>query len=430
MGSIELKRIELAAPFVFYPMWRHPDHPSLAALAQRFFGPSGWAPFLSLSRRWALNGLLDSPLLTVPSFLDRVISRLSDESRAGALVVYKRGAFKMESKDWHVSRFHRTPVFDTIISRRGDFRVCDLYAMQLSTVEAMPEFNPTWPQKKRDAAIAAQKVFLHKQGPGLGLFRNPKTLDLNPKNRMNAHLGNPVFIKEYPGTRPIQMFRPPRRAVWQRGENKKPIFGKVYKGEERTKQGRPQRSYHFIWAHGVERLPAEVLMFRNDIDGDDKNLTKNLTITIPWPSIEANEARGQTHTCLSCTEPPSAVYRTDKPLSMLVYISNSSGYEQKVPFWTEPLDADEIPEGISLSLQGPMGPVPRHEEADEPVKPQGKKTLLPGQSCRLFELDLNKHFRVTKSASYAVKLVFTSDSGLPAGNMTWKDRLNIEIRDK
>ncbi len=412
MGSIELKRIELAAPFVFYHMWRHPNHPG---------------------RRWALNGLLDSPLLTVPSFLDRVISRLSDESRAGALVVYKRGAFKMESKDWHVSRFHRTPVFDTIISRRGDFRVCDLYAMQLSTVEAMPEFNPTWPHKKRDAAIAAQKVFRHKQGPGLGLFRNPKTLDLNPKNRMNAHLNNPVFIKEYPGTRPIQMFRPPRRAVWQRGENKKPLVGKVYKGDEVIEQGRNRRYYYFITKQGEQRLPAEALEFLGGATyvGSQK-LGPDFSVNVPWPSVEVNKARGSLSYCASsgfggdCPLEPIVAYNTGNPLPLSVCIINNTGYEQQVPVWTRALEADEIPDGIRPVLQGPWGAVPRHEEADEEVAAQGTKTLLPGQGCQLFELDLNRHFHIEHTAEYRMEVIFEADSGLPAGRMIQEHYLKIE----
>ena len=88
-----------------------------------------------------------------------------------------------------------------------------------------------------------------------------------------------------------------------------------------------------------------------------------------------NDASGSRRTSnrLGDTDPfliPRVLYGTNKPLLMCVAITNNSAYNQQVPVWTEPLDADEIPKGIRPVLQGPWGPLPRHEEADNSVAPQ------------------------------------------------------------
>ncbi len=233
--------------------------------------------------------------------------------------------------------------------------------------------------------------------------------------------------------RTVKPHKPPCLACLRQNKGKKPICGKVHKGEEIIEQGRPRRYYQFVTKQGEKRLPAEALKFGWPGFVHRQKLDRNFSISFPYPAIEDNEARGSFRTTASLSRPdsvltPSILYGTNKPLLMNVAITNTSGYEQQVPVWTKPLDADEIPEGIRPVLQGPWGPVPRHEKADDQVAAQATKTLLPGQGCLLFELDLNKHFNITRTSEYQMVAFFEAGSGLPVGRVSHEHYFKIEVR--
>ncbi len=235
--------------------------------------------------------------------------------------------------------------------------------------------------------------------------------------------------------RPVKLFEPPCLAIWVPRNGDDPISGMVHKGEEIIEQGRPRRYYHFVSDYGIERLAAEELEFPGHVGivGNQK-LGQDFVIAFPYPDPQINDAAGDFNSYHSRPTghirdiEVGIIYGENKPLIQVVNITNTTGYERKVPVWTKPLKADEVPKGIRLVLQGRRKPVLRKEEIDEQVEPQETMTLLPGQRGRLFELDLNKHFKVTESSTYRFELSFEADSGLPVGTVSHEHYLQIEVR--
>ena len=235
--------------------------------------------------------------------------------------------------------------------------------------------------------------------------------------------------------RPVKLHDPPCHAIWVPRNGDDPISGLVHKGEEIIEQGRPRRYYHFVSDCGIERLAAEDLEFPGSVGiVRNQKLGQDFVIAFPYPDPQINDAAGSLNSFHSRPTghirdiEVGIIYGENKPLIQAVNITNTTGYERKVPVWTEPLNADEVPKGIRLVLQGIRKPVLRKEEIDEQVEPQETMTLLPGQRGRLFELDLNKHFKITESSTYRFEVTFEADSGLPVGSVSHEHYLQIEVR--
>jgi hypothetical protein len=156
---------------VLEPLYSKPGDPTLAGAAGWLFGDprSPWR--LPIGRKglqptFHLAELIASPLVEVPAFRTMLLTALEDRTPVGKAEAGDNGTVNV-SLDDGFSMGASTPGPDRDAPPRGavePVRICDFYAWRLATLEGAPAFNPCWPQKKRDNAVAALAVFLKHKG--------------------------------------------------------------------------------------------------------------------------------------------------------------------------------------------------------------------------------------------------------------------------
>ena len=203
----------------------------------------------------------------------------------------------------------------------------------------------------------------------------------------------------------------------------------LHQGSEQEIDCRQLRFYRFVWKNGVEILPAEALDFRGPVCFYGRqDFCPDFMLAFGWPEPGPNGASGSLdfqpfppNIYRGVRSPPwksepDVIYRADRPLWMSVFITNRRGYERSVPVWTGPLPADKRPAGLRPILMGPGGAVARRQDA-EPLPPNETKNLLPGESTRLFKLDLNAHFVVKTPGAHSLQIDFEGGTGLPKASI-------------
>jgi hypothetical protein len=147
-----------------------PGDPTLAAAATSLFSDpqSRWVPLIG--RKGSTPGfhvveLIASPMVSVPAFREMLVAALDDRSRVGTAESGDNGVVTVKT-DQGFSMSRTMPGRDDDPFARGiavPIRICDLYAWQLATLEGAPAFNPCWPEKRREAGLAAMAAFLRRE---------------------------------------------------------------------------------------------------------------------------------------------------------------------------------------------------------------------------------------------------------------------------
>ncbi|MEO6052572.1 MAG: hypothetical protein ABIP97_01025, partial [Chthoniobacterales bacterium] len=154
---------------LFDIIWQHPEEPVIQQTAEQLFGNknSPWVPLYG-RRGGDIGGLLHSPLIGMPAFQKELFRGLNDKSTAGSIILKKNQneSVSIDADESSIARtsYYLTDPFASAIGLISYFRMCDLYAYEISQSEGAPKFQLYWPEKKRNAAVAECIRFLKKYG--------------------------------------------------------------------------------------------------------------------------------------------------------------------------------------------------------------------------------------------------------------------------
>ncbi len=169
--------------YYFTPMWRYASHPAMIKAAERMFGQEGslWIPLIDANSLRSINiaKLLESPMLNVKSFRERVLDGLSDKTVVG--VLRPRSASAGDRYDLTVENSFtavfvgasnatgasiEVPANDLRAAHSPDplsIRVCDVYASRLRRLKDAPNFEIYWTEAERDKAVEEFVQFLRER---------------------------------------------------------------------------------------------------------------------------------------------------------------------------------------------------------------------------------------------------------------------------
>jgi hypothetical protein len=281
----------------FEVIWRHPDHPSIARLAEWAFNAPE-SPWMQPGRDLDFNesSLLESPLLGVASYRKHVLRLLDDKTPAGSATLTTGGGLCLEFGPQHRLSTGYSP--DPLAPRIGipvKFRVCDYYAWWLSRLEGVPRCAIYWPQAKRDEARSEIVAYLKQYGARYGFTdsqedESPWTIRAcftlppldHPASAEDVRQGLAIFSLEGQGERRLVPLAPrPRHAKWLTlksspcvayqskdlvgpPKNEYYQYGFVWQAEEVLKEGQWVRYYGFVGPNVLARAPASEIQFTNE----------------------------------------------------------------------------------------------------------------------------------------------------------------------
>ena len=139
---------------LFEPLWRYAQNPTVKAAVFVIFGgqnpPAG--PLLKAGAKSdsPLAEIVKTPMLRFPDVRAYVLAALGDHAEMGEAKVTAEGGRTAGSS------FAKgpPPLPGAAIGTPVKYRVCDFYAWQLSRWEGLPAIELTWPEEKRDGAVA------------------------------------------------------------------------------------------------------------------------------------------------------------------------------------------------------------------------------------------------------------------------------------
>jgi len=157
LRGVPVARLATNVRHAFEPMWRLSDHPEAQSfLRWAFHDPR--SPFLPLIRGAGaperLLDLLETPLVDVPIFRERVLLDLADHRAAGTLRPLSGTGYTAEYRGWQMTANAEAPL---PFSAPVPIRYCDVVAFELTSTPApreAPPFRVYWPEAQRDRAIA------------------------------------------------------------------------------------------------------------------------------------------------------------------------------------------------------------------------------------------------------------------------------------
>ncbi len=356
---------------LFRLMWRHPDDPGIARVADRMFGEgSPWVPFPK-SNPWAPPVLIHSWLVGVPAFQRALERGLRDTSAAGEVVL---------GEDGHVNDgTSRLYTLDPLAPPRGTnvtYRRCDAYAHALSSLDGFPRCELYWPPSEHDRAVAASGEFLRRYADHFrynekedkdrddDAFPGPHirfpALD-HPATDEDVRAGRAIFSLPTPArvcrlsNLPLTAERPGGKADPSSGTttaadgSSQPAVlynnrGVVWQAEETFVNGRWERYFGFVGRYQMEKVPAAEIEF--PLGHEAGNITPQISggLKTVWPRVSAGV-------------PFSYSVRDFLPsvgrASVQVQVDNHSGFEQTVPGEVVLLAGAEkgtLPPGMRLTL--------------------------------------------------------------------------------
>ena len=172
---------------LFEPLWRYAQNPTVkAAVFVIFAGPNPPAgPLLQAHEKsdGPLAEIVKTPMLRFPEVRTYVLAALADRAAMGEAEVSAAGGRTIGSS------FAKgpPPLPGAAIDTKVQYRVCDFYVWQLSRWVGLPAIELTWPEEKRDAAVAGCVRLLKEPG------------DLFDKNKPRKLPGDwPTFGGEEP----------------------------------------------------------------------------------------------------------------------------------------------------------------------------------------------------------------------------------------
>jgi len=438
----------------FEPMWRHPDHAAVAAAAVALFDDpkSPWVPLSRPRERgWGGDGkagLITSPLLGVDPFRKLVLAGLDDRRETGSVVVDAAGKVAVRL-DEGTTMFPNRPAGDPLGPAPGTampLRLADLYCWTLQGLSGAPRCELTWPEARRDEAIAASAGFLRQYGPRFRYVqaagppdepypppaRHPQAvlafdrLD-RPATPDDARAGRAVFSLGTAEARTWPLPAYPMRARWTSLEvpNDDPDLmmnppgkgrrsaqyemlqgGLVWQAEEALQGGRWRRYYGFVARHALARVPAEEVEFPEEWGAGWVELAAGIDARVVPPGGQADATRVVTRAV-----PPGG------PLPFEVWLRNRRGVETTAPAdWAGRDGGPSLREGVAVRLfREPEGPAlargePRAWEeitarlvrrlpADGPAR-----ALAPAEAFRAIRLDLRDLFAADRPGRYRLEV--------------------------
>ncbi len=172
---------------IFEPLWRYPAQ--TMALADDIFNDktSAWNPLIDPRRAGQLNAFVAGPLLAIPAYRAQVARQLKNWAKCGTIEIMANDKTLMrtplEKIEDNFSRDAATPP----LGFKGDFRVCDFYAWQLSQIDGAPRCEFYWPFAKRDRAVDEVSEWLQAYGTRLRPRRRSYSFRaLARRNRFSA----------------------------------------------------------------------------------------------------------------------------------------------------------------------------------------------------------------------------------------------------
>lgn len=180
LGSIRPEEAGEGIIYLFTPMWRYANHPVIAQAAERMFAQAGspWLPLIDGERRESFyrGKLLETPMLNLKSFRERVLEGLANKTVVGTLRPHTTSAgdrFDLNVENTYtalivgasnsVSAYFPIPANDQRAARATEpmtIRVCDVYASRLVRLRGAPSFQIYWTEAERDRAISELVTFI------------------------------------------------------------------------------------------------------------------------------------------------------------------------------------------------------------------------------------------------------------------------------
>ncbi len=288
------EELDLGCVAAFLPMGLYPEHPAIARAAATMFAAEGsaWVPLIRKGgTAYHVRELFQSPLVGVPGFREELLRGLRDRSPAGEVILRPSGTSDMEvTEGWGTSGgLWRDDPLAPAAGTKHAFRMCDLYAHEISKLPGSPKCALYWPVARRDEGVAECVSFLRKYGDRYRpepreearLFRIERDratmrfprLD-HPATPEEAARGLAIFT--LPGeTRVAALPAFPMPATWKNldddpfmlgsADGKQTLShsrsGTIWQAEEVLVDGRWQRFYGFVSRYRVAKVPAEELEF-------------------------------------------------------------------------------------------------------------------------------------------------------------------------
>ncbi len=446
LQSLSAKRFGPAwgtTPGNFRLLWRHPDDPAVARAAETMFGAdSAWVPFTKTNTH-NLAALIRTPLIGLPAFRRELERGLGDRSAAGEVTLGDNGLL-----DDGTSRLY-TP--DPLAPPKGTkvaYRLCDLYAHELSFLDGFPECELYWPQADRDRAATASRVFLQRYADNFR-YREPEdkgrdhsfgstfeprihfpVLD-HPATAEDVEAGRAVFSLPAPSRvcrltgLPLEAQRPghpvdPHDAG--DGNGKRVVsyntHGRVWQVEETLVDGKWERFYGFVGRYQLTKVPAAEIDFGTFQD------TARVTPEIGG-NIESAVRRANGE--LSFGMYVGNFYAPDAPVPIRVSVHNRNALDQPLPAsLVLPAGTGKaLPPGMRLSLSYSAKTPPRIKDYTDPPFDYGAwqeitlrdevrtavgaasgPVLSPDQRLTLLETDLRDYYDLSRAGSYRLRAVF------------------------
>jgi hypothetical protein len=157
LRGVPRKKLGTNVGIAFEPLWRHADRPEAQAFLRWAFHDPG-SPYLPLFA--GSNDLLQSPLVDVPIFRERVLSDLADRTARGTIRPLSDNGYRLEYLGFQLTSGSEGPLPFTA---PAPIRTCDVTAYALTSMyapEDAPPFRLYWPEAERDRAIAALAAYL------------------------------------------------------------------------------------------------------------------------------------------------------------------------------------------------------------------------------------------------------------------------------
>jgi hypothetical protein len=444
---------------MFEPMWRHPDHPAIAAAANSLFDDPGspWVPlFRPGDRGWQEGGfraeMITSPLLGLEPFRKRVLAGLADLRENGSVEVDASGKVSV-----HVGK----EMIQHPTVREGDplrpppssttpLRLADLYASTLATVAGLPRCERYWPIARRDESIAACETLLRQYGSRFRyreatrpLYeaapfypRHPRAiLAFDPLDRPatadDVREGRAIFHLEGAEARRWPLPALPMPARWTtleipdddpglvafdlsrgrpRGQVEMLQSGNVWQAEEAREGDRWRRYYGLVWKHGLAQVPAEAIEFPAPRYTGWSRVSHALDGRLIAPGGVDDGRR--------IFQSP---VKLGSPLPAEVWLRNHRGVDAEAPGrWSRDEGGVSLREGVTIRLYRRTDPParPRGQRADAPppeVEVPARTvrrhrddtpptTLAPTATARILRLDLRDLFAVDAPGQYRLEV--------------------------
>ena len=168
------------------PAWMYPDDPAIVSALDKLLDDtnSPWRPALvGTSGTIGLAGqLAATPLLAREVVRKYMLAGLAEKAHAGDVTFgsspFRTNDISVDCKfdaGWGTGgTASRTDKLPDDTTTPMPFRVCDLFAEQLASVDGFPPFEKHWSLKERDAAISAIAKFIQDNGDNLAALVEKK----------------------------------------------------------------------------------------------------------------------------------------------------------------------------------------------------------------------------------------------------------------